>query len=58
MRNKLKELYLLWWVDFLTVDAFASYINASGLYYNKYISNKKAERIINIGRVLYNREVL
>jgi len=58
LRNKLKELFYLWWVDFLTIDAFTSYINANGLYYNQCISNKKAERIINIGRKLWNRECI
>tara|TARA_R110002020_G_C16082758_1_gene757222 strand:+ start:25 stop:186 length:162 start_codon:yes stop_codon:yes gene_type:complete len=53
MKNKLKELYLLWWNDFLTLDGFTSYLNAK--YPNNYIDNKKALRIINIGRELYNK---
>ena len=57
MRNKLKKLYLSWLKDFLTLDGFTSYLNSQ--YPSKkekyYINNKKAERIINIGRKLYNR---
>ena len=53
MKNKLKKLYLLWWCEFLTLEGFTSYLNAK--YPNNYIDNKKAERIINIGRKLYNR---
>ena len=57
MRNKLKELYLLWFNDFLTLEGFTSYLNAK--YPSKkekdYIDNKKAERIINLGRKLYNK---
>ena len=54
MRKKLKELYLLWWWDFLTIEGFTSHINAKGLYYNQHLSHKKAEKIINLGRKLYN----
>ena len=53
MKNKLKKLYLLWWCEFLTLEGFTSYLNAK--YPNNYIDNKKAERIINLGRKLYNK---
>ena len=32
MKKKLIDLYLMYWNEFLTVGAFADYINATGLY--------------------------
>ena len=46
MKNKLIELYLMYWNNFLTVDAFAQYIQ---------VSNANALRIIFLGRKLFNK---
>ncbi len=48
MNNKqLIELYLMYWNEFLTVDAFAQYIQ---------VSNLDALRIIRNGRKVFNAE--
>ena len=52
-KKTLKKLYLMYWTDFITLDAFASHIQAK---YNIVADEKKAERIINIGRKLYQKE--
>ncbi len=56
MKELLKRLYLIYWNEFITVEAFADYINAEGLYskYN-YVSDEKALRIIRLGRRIYNK---
>ena len=62
MKKLLKKLYLLYWYDFITVEAFASYIeskhNNSCNSINDCIEidKEKALRIINIGRKLYKRD--
>ena len=57
MKKKLIDLYLMYWNEFLTVVAFADYINANGLYNpNEYLEDKKVLRIIRIGRELYLRK--
>ena len=53
MKKKLIDLYLMYWTEFLTVGAFADYINATGVYSNKFVEDKKVLRIIRIGRKLY-----
>ena len=52
-KKTLKKLYLMYWNDFITLEAFASHIQAK---YNIIADKKKAERIVNIGRKLYQRE--
>jgi hypothetical protein len=62
MRKKLKKLYLLYWCDFISVEAFASYIqamhnnNCNSINDCIEVDEKKALRIINIGRKLYQRD--
>ena len=51
-KKALKKLYLMYWNDFLTLNGFASHIQAK---YNIVADEKKAERIINIGRKLYQK---
>ncbi len=46
MRNKLKEMYLDWFNNFMTLTAFADYY---GLTY------EEARRVIGIGRKLHNK---
>tara|TARA_Y100001972_G_scaffold116002_1_gene153349 strand:+ start:1320 stop:1499 length:180 start_codon:yes stop_codon:yes gene_type:complete len=59
MRKKLIKLYLLYWSEFITIGAFADYINANGLYdSNKYLDDKKVLRIIRLGRKLYLQQGL
>ena len=53
MKKLLKKLYYIYWTDFISVDAFASHIQAK---YNIIADKEKAERIINIGRKLYQRD--
>ena len=53
MKKTLKKLYLLWWNDFISVEAFSSYIQSK---YGIVCDRKKASRIISIGRKLYNIE--
>ena len=53
MKKTLKKLYLLWWNDFISIEAFSSYIQAK---YGIICDRKKASRIISIGRKLYNIE--
>ena len=45
MKNKIIEMYLDYFNNFLTVERFAEYYN---------ISEKKADKIINLGRILLN----
>ena len=52
-KKTLKKLYLMYWNDFITLEALASHIQAK---YNIIADKKKAERIVNIGRKLYQRE--
>ena len=52
-KKTLKKLYLMYWTDFITLNGFASHIQAR---YNIVADEKKAERIVNIGRKLYQRE--
>ncbi len=40
------SLFLIYWNDFLTVESFAQFMK---------VSERKAEKIINIGRECYNR---
>ena len=53
MKKLLKKLYLLYWNDFISVEAFSSHIQAK---YNIIADEEKALRIINIGRKLYQRD--
>jgi|OM-RGC.v1.037118665 hypothetical protein len=53
MKKLLKKLYLLYWNDFISVEAFSSHMQAK---YNIIADKEKAERIINIGRKLYQRD--
>jgi len=46
MKNKLMDLYGEYWNDFLSLAGFASY---------RGMTEAKAERVINIGRKLWNR---
>ena len=61
-KKTLKKLYLMYWNDFITLEAFASHIealhnnNCNSLDECIEIDEKKAERIVNIGRKLYQRE--
>lgn len=48
MKQKIEDLYLDWFNNFLSVEKFASYHD---------FSIEKAERIILIGRKLYNRRL-
>ena len=55
MRKKLKELYLLYWTEFITIEGFQDYINATGLYSpGIWVDDKKVLRIVRLGRKLYN----
>ena len=55
MKNLLKKLYLMYWNEFITVNAFQDYINANQLYSNNFVDSKKVLRIIRIGRKLHNK---
>ena len=62
MKKLLKKLYLLYWTDFISVEAFASYIearhnnNCNSINDCIEVDEKKALRIINIGRKLYQKD--
>jgi len=57
MKKKLIDLYLMYWTEFLTVGAFADYINFNGLYSkDEILEDKKVLRIIRLGRKLYLKE--
>ena len=54
MKKKLIDLYLMYWTEFLTIGAFADYVNATGVYSkDELLEDKKVLRIIRIGRKLY-----
>ena len=62
MKKLLKKLYLLYWIDFISVEGFASYVeamhnnNCNSINDCIEVDEKKALRIINIGRKLYQRD--
>tara|TARA_Y100001973_G_C4957528_1_gene213320 strand:+ start:116 stop:286 length:171 start_codon:yes stop_codon:yes gene_type:complete len=54
MKKLLKKLYYLYWTEFISLEAFSSHIQAK---YNIIVDKQKAERIVNIGRKLYNKDL-
>jgi len=46
MKKKIQEMYLDWVNNFLSLERFSEYYN---------IPPQKAEKIINLGRILNNR---
>ena len=57
MKELLKNLYLMWWCDFITIEGFNNYINNKKLYSDDWVSIEKTERIINIGRKIYSNKL-
>ena len=58
MKKLLKELYIMYWNEFITIEAFADYINANALYSTEYVTDEKALRIIRLGRRINNKRGL
>jgi len=58
MKKLLKELYIMYWSEFITIEAFADYINANALYSTEYVTDEKALRIIRLGRRINNKRGL